>query len=178
MLTIKVPATEVYSEETGFVNIKETTLTLEHSLKSISKWESKWHKSFLSTKNKTDEEIISYIKCMTINKINDDLVYSFLTKDNLDSIIHYIEDSHTATTINDNDTKKSNDIVTSELIYYWMITLNIPYEFENWHINRLLTLIRVCNIKNQPPKKMSRAEIMARNKALNDARKVKAHTTG
>lgn len=178
MLTIKVPATEVYSEETGFVNIKETVLTLEHSLKSISKWESKWHKSFLSTKNKTDEEIISYIECMSINKVNNPLVYRFLSQENLLSIIEYIEDSHTATTVVDPDEKKSNDIVTSELIYYWMVALNIPYEFENWHINRLLTLIKVCNVKNKPPKKMSRAEIMARNKSLNQARKAQLHTHG
>lgn len=177
MLQITIPTMNDLWDERNqqFLSIKETTIQLEHSLLSISKWESKWNKSFINTKDKTEEELIDYIKCMTITKNVDPNIYVCLTAENIQEIVNYINAPMTATTIR--DTGKSNhEIVTSELIYYWMISLNIPVEFEKWHLNRLITLIRVCSIKNQPAKKMSRGEIMQRNAALNAARKKRWNT--
>lgn len=157
---------------------KEQTLCLEHSLVSLSKWESKWCKPFLSSE-KTDEEFLDYIKCMTISSNVPNDAYGRLTLENLRAISDYINAPMTAITFSDDKTKKPNrEIVTSELIYYWMVTLNIPFECEKWHIKRLLTLIRVCEIKNNPPKKRSRREIMSRNAALNAARKQQLNTKG
>lgn len=177
MLQITIPAMNDLWDERNqqFLSIKETTIQLEHSLLSISKWESKWNKSFINTKDKTEDELIDYIKCMTITKNVDPNIYVCLTAENIQEIVNYINAPMTATTIR--DTGKSNhEIVTSELIYYWMISLNIPVKFEKWHLNRLITLIRVCSIKNQPAKKMSRGEIMQRNAALNAARKKRWNT--
>ena len=179
MLQITIPAMNDLWDERNqqFLSIKETTIQLEHSLLSISKWESKWNKSFINTKDKTEEELIDYIKCMTITKNVDPNIYVCLTAENIQEIVNYINAPMTATTIR--DTGKSNhEIVTSELIYYWMISLYIPVKFEKWHLNRLITLIRVCSIKNQPAKKMSRGEIMQRNAALNAARKKRWNTKG
>ena len=162
-----------------FVDSKEHVLQLEHSLVSLSKWESKWCKPFLSKENKTFEETIDYIRCMTINQNIPDEVYNCLTGENIREINEYISAPMTATRFsNDVMGKGSREQITSELIYYWMIALNIPFECQKWHINRLLTLIRVCNIKNQPSKKMSRREIMSRNTALNAARRKKLRTNG
>lgn len=179
MLQITIPTMNDLWDERNqqFLSIKETTIQLEHSLLSISKWESKWNKSFINTKDKTEDELIDYIKCMTITKNVDPNIYVCLTSENIQEIVNYINAPMTATTIR--DTGKSNhEIVTSELIYYWMISLNIPVKFEKWHLNRLITLIRVCSIKNQPAKKMSRGEIMQRNAALNAARKKRWNTKG
>ena len=181
MLQILVPiSTEGWDEEKQeFVEPKYKALQLEHSLVSVSKWESKWHKSFLSRKEKTNEEIMDYIKCMTLTKNVDDETYNKLSMENIRSINEYIENPMTATYFSeDNNGKKSNDVITSELIYYWMIALQIPVEFEKWHLNRLLTLIRVCEVKNQPPKKMSRSQVMSRNAALNAARRKKYNSKG
>jgi hypothetical protein len=179
MLQITIPAMNDLWDERNqqFLSIKETTIQLEHSLLSISKWESKWNKSFINTKDKTEEELIDYIKCMTITKNVDPNIYVCLTAENIQEIVNYINAPMTATTIRDTE-KSSREPVTSELIYYWMISLNIPVKFEKWHLNRLITLIRVCSIKNQPAKKMSRGEIMQRNAALNAARKKRWNTKG
>lgn len=161
-----------------FIEQKDCDITLEHSLLSISKWESKWKKPFLSS-SKTQEEVIDYIKCMTITKGVSSNIYYMLTEKNINDIQKYIEDPMTATTFSKNNlTEHNRDIITSEIIYYWMISLNIPIEFEKWHINRLLTLIRICNIKNAPPKKMSAHDIMSRNSALNAARRKKMNSKG
>ena len=180
MLTITIPATEEYDEiREEFVTTKEQTLQLEHSLVSISKWESKWCKPFLGKQDKTSEEIIDYIKCMTLNKSVNDDVYGCLTQANVNAINDYIGAPMTATYFSSNEHgKRNNEQITSELIYYWMISLNIPFECQKWHINRLLTLIRVCNVKNAPPKKMSRREIVSRNAALNAARRKQLNTKG
>lgn len=180
MLQIHVPAGEFWDErDDTFINTKETILSLEHSLVSLSKWESKWCKPFLGKEEKTDEEIIDYVKCMTLTQNVDPNVYMALSIDNLNDIKEYINDPHTATTIRENpNTPKSREIITSELIYYWMISLNIPFECQKWHLNRLLMLVKVCNAKNTPPKKMSTNQILSRNAALNAARRKQLHSKG
>lgn len=180
MLRITIPDSEIYDESTEeFINIKGQTLQLEHSLVSLSKWESKWCKSFFSRQEKTLEETIDYIKCMTITPNVDPLIYNFLSTENINAINEYIEAPMTATVFSEDKTgKSSNEAVTSELIYYWMIALNIPFECQKWHLNRLLTLVRVCNIKNSPPKKMNKRDIMSRNAALNAARRKQLNTKG
>lgn len=181
MLKINVPlGPELWDEEKQeFVEPKYQTLNLEHSLVSLSKWESKWNKSFLSKTEKTHEETIDYIKCMTLTQNVDPEVYSYLTRENIDKINEYIHAPMTATYFSDNNGgKNSREVTTSELIYYWMISFNIPFECQKWHLNRLLTLIRVCSIKNQPPKKMSKQEIMSQQAALNAARRKQLNTKG
>ena len=180
MLEITIPATEIYDEVNNeFVTIKEQTLKLEHSLVSISKWESKWCKPFISNDKKTVEETIDYIKCMTINKNVDPNIYRCLTAEQINKINEYISAPMTATWFTDKENKKTNrEQITSELIYYWMVALQIPSEYEKWHLNRLLTLIRVCNIKNQPPKKMSKRDTLSRNAALNAARRKQMNSRG
>ena len=180
MLTILVPETELYDEQKNeFIQIKEQTLVLEHSLVSIAKWESKWKKSYLSTKNKTYEETIDYIKCMTITKNVNPLIYRSLNREALESINRYINDPMTATYFSERDEHPSGpSIITAEIVYYWMISLNVPMECQKWHFNRLIALIKVCNIKNNPGRKMSRREILTRNQALNEERKRKYNTRG
>ena len=180
MLQITIPATEMYDESKRmFICTKEQTLQLEHSLVSLSKWESKWCKSFLSKRDKTYEEIVDYIKCMTVTPNVKDEVYSRLTRANIEEINRYIDAPMTATHFSDNDKQKPNrETVTSELIYYWMIALEIPFECQKWHLNRLLTLIRVCNIKNAPARKMGRKETASQYAALNAARRKKYNTKG
>lgn len=181
VLVLEIPGMEAWNEETEeFITFKPVRLQLKHSLISISKWEAKWHIPFFETE-KTYEQIISYIQCMTLNPdVKDDsLVYSQLTQENIEEIKAYLEDPMTATTIKTNDKGgRNSQIVTSELIYCWMIQFGIPHEFEKWHISRLITLIRVCSEENKPKKKMSRSEIMAQNKALNAARKARLNTRG
>ena len=180
MLHITIPATELWDEnKEEFINTKEQTLQLEHSLVSLSKWESKWHKPFLSKDIKTEEENLDYIKCMTITQNVDPNVYDFIPNDIREKIKDYIDDKMTATWFNDEkNSKGSPEQITSELIYYWMITQNIPIKCEKWHLNRLLTLIKVCNLKNQPSKKMGRKAIMSQQAALNAARRKQLNTRG
>lgn len=179
MLKITIPEREMFDEATQeFIKTKEYTLQLEHSLVSLSKWEAKWRVPFLSKEKKTIEQTIDYVRCMTITQNIDPVVYNGLTNENLDAINKYIEDPMTATTFSKRPIGSSGEIVTSELIYYWMIALNIPMECQRWHLNRLLTLVKVCNIKNEPGKKMSRNEIMNRNSALNAARRKAMHSKG
>lgn len=181
MLHITVPALEFFDEiKQEFVNTKETTLVMEHSLISISKWEAKWKKSYFSSE-KTNEEVLDYFRCMTIlpQKV-DPIVYRGLSKENIEKISEYINDPMTATTIKETKQPRGRqEIVTSELVYYWMIAQQIPIEFEKWHINRLLTLIKVCAIKNDPhTKKMSKSAIMRQNRELNKARRARLGTKG
>lgn len=180
MLSIKIPKIELWDEvnEEFISTPKEYTLNLEHSLLSISKWEAKWKKPFLSKEEKTDEETIDYIRCMTLNNNVDPMVYNVIQKDMIKQVEEYIDDPMTATWFSNKEETKSREVVTSELIYYWMIALNIPWETEKWHLNRLLTLIKVCNVKNAPPKKMSMNEVINRNAAINKARRAKYKTKG
>lgn len=180
MLQITIPAREMWDEQNNeFVYTNEQTLQLEHSLISISKWESKWNKPFLSKESKTYEEILDYVKCMTLTQKVSPEIYANLTDENMRDIQRYIEAPMTATTFSEEkNTKGNREIVTSELIYYWMIALGIPLECEKWHLNRLLTLVRVCNIKNSPPKKMGKNAIMSRNASLNAARRKRLNSKG
>jgi len=180
MLRITIPSIEQWDEnKQEFVSTKEQTLSLEHSLVSLSKWESKWCKAFLTKDEKSSEETLDYIKFMTFTQNVDSEVYNYLTNGNIREINDYIEAPMTATYFSDEKTSKtSREQVTAELIYYWMIALNIPFECQKWHLNRLLTLIKVCNIKNQPPKKRNKKEIMSRNAALNAARRKQLNTKG
>ena len=172
MLTIVVPATESYDERTEqFIETKEQKLTLEYSLVSVSKWESKWNKPFLSKEQKTDEETRDFIRCMTITQNVDPMVYYALTESNYNEIAEYINAPMTATWFAEDKKRPNREIVTAEIIYYWMIALQIPWEAQKWHLNRLMTLIRVCNEKNKPPKKMGKRSIMSKNQALNAARR-------
>lgn len=179
MLRIVVPETELFDEvNNAFQTVGGGVLELEHSLFSVSLWESKWHKPFVSEEDRNYEETISYVKCMTLNTV-DQSVYDGLTKHNMEEIQNYISDPMTATWFSEkNGGAPSKKVITSEVIYYQMVSLNIPFECEHWHLNRLLTLIRVCSEKNAPPKKMSKAEIRARNKTLNDERKKRLGTRG
>lgn len=181
MLQVVVPISpEGWDDENQvFVEPQTVVLQMEHSLVSLSKWESKWKKAFLSKKDKTNEEILDYIRCMTLTPDVDPSVYSHLTAENFKRIQEYIDDPMTATYFSEEKGgKSSNEVVTAELIYWWMIALTIPFECQYWHINRLLTLVRVCNAKNQPPKKVNKNEIMKRNTALNEARRKQLNSRG
>lgn len=159
-----------------FVEIPRREFMIEHSLISVSKWESKWHKFFLST-DKTPEEWIDYVRCMTISSNVPDEAYRYLTRENLIDIDQYISNPMTATRVKDKRTGGGSQDISNELIYSWMVDLGIPFECEKWHLNRLLMLIRVCSV-NGTGKKMSKKDIFAQNKALNQARRAKYHSKG
>ena len=180
MLSITIPATETYDHKTNtFTNTKQQRLQLEHSLISISKWESKWEKPFLGKDNKTYEETIDYIRCMTLTQNVDEDIYHSITNSIMDEISTYIDAQMSATWINDLDEPTNKkEVITSELIYYWMVALSIPFECQKWHLNRLLTLVRVCNIKNASEKKMPRKELVNRNRSLNAKRRAELNTKG
>lgn len=180
MLEITLPKRELWDEaKCKFIDVPEQTLRLEHSLVSLSKWESKWCKPFLSSQQKTMDEFVDYVKMMTITQNVDPIQYIYIDQQSLLKIKDYIDAPMTATTFSDTGKgKKSKEIVTAEIIYHWMIALQIPFECQKWHLNRLLTLIRVCSIKNEPPKKMSKRELANRNTALNEARRRKLNTKG
>lgn len=179
MLTIEVPMTEMFNEATNEFEIGEYfTLTLEHSLSSLSKWESFYERPFLIDTPKTVEEVIFYIKAMTITPNVPSEVYDRLSQENSDDINKHLSAKMTATWFNDGAEEKSREIITAELIYYWMVAMQIPFECQYWHLNKLLTLIRVVNMKNAPKKKMSSGEIASRNRELNAKRKAALGTTG
>lgn len=182
MLTITVPETESYDPVTEtFYTTKEQKLTLEHSLLSIAKWEARWGKPFINRNpedRKTVEEGRDYIRCMTITQNVDPMVYYALTEENYKEIVAYMDNPMTATWFSDTNKPPSREIITAEVIYYYMTALQIPFSCEKWHFNRLMTLIRVCNEKNKPPKKMSKSAIMSKNQALNMARRQKFNTMG
>lgn len=180
MLRITIPGIEFFNNQTQeFIRTDDTTVTLEHSLLALAKWESKWNKPFLGSGNKTMEECIDYVRCMTIEEGIDPLIYRGITVDLFKQINKYIESPMTATMIREPNGKRANrEVVTNELIYHWMIALGIPSRYETWHLNRLLMLIRVCNIRNSPQKKMSKRDIYSQNRALNAARKKQLGTHG
>ncbi len=181
MLKITIPARELFDEiNSKFIYTKEYSMILEHSLVSISKWEAKYKKPFVSKDEKTKEEIVDYIRFMTISQNIPDEAYNYLTTDNIKEVQKYIEDPMTATWFSNTTNKRGSGgrAITSELIYYWMISLEIPFECQKWHLNRLLTLIRICNDKNQPSKKQSKKSILSQNAALNAKRRAAMHSKG
>jgi hypothetical protein len=178
-VTITVPGVESWDESTEqFVTTPETVLVLEHSLVSLSKWESIFEKPFLGNGEKTTEETYAYIHAMCLDENVDGSVMFRLGKDNVNKINDYIESNMTATTFSSLPGRPSREIITNEIIRYWMISFNIPLEYETRHLNQLFTLIRVMNEKNKPQKKMSRAELAARNRSLNEQRQKQLGTTG
>lgn len=185
MLELTVPKQRGFNSQTNeMLYWPEVHLTLEHSLIAISLWEAKYHKPFLNTE-KTPAELIDYIRCMTVNKNVDPDVYNRLTADNIDAVSDYINDSMTATWFSEDKKPRQEgaappkkEVITSELIYYWMVAYQIPFECQKWHLNRLITLVRIYSEKNKEPKKMSKKEMMAQRKSLNAARRAKAKSNG
>ena len=180
MLKIVVPKSEFYDEQKNeFVSVKEQMITMEHSLVSISKWESKWHIPFFNgiNSNKTNEQVIDYIRFMTLTQNVDPNVYVVIATnaDILTKIWAYIEDPMTATTFKKTPPPNPNQIITNEVIYWQMIALGIPIEFQKWHFNRLQTLIRVAQEKSSG-KKMSKTDILRSNAEINAMRR-KLHNT-
>jgi hypothetical protein len=180
VLTIITPPTEIFNDETQeFTGFGAFKLNLEHSLASVSKWESRMEKPFLSSSQKTDSEIFDYIRDMAVDEDVPDYVFSLLTDDHIRAIEKHINSKMTATWFSDNNSRpRSSEVITAELIYYWMISFNVPFECQYWHLNRLLTLLKVCSVKNEPPKKMSRSEAANRQRMLNAERKARLNTTG
>lgn len=181
MLRLEIPVgPEGFDDATGeFIPPPTVSLELEHSLVSISKWEAKWHRAFLSNKEKTAEETFDYIKCMVVKDDVNPAIFDFLTQENIDQINDYIKNPMTATVIpGGNKNGQSKEVVTSELIYYWMVAHTIPSEYQYWHLNRLLTLIQVCNVKNSSPQKRSKGDIMRSNAAINKANRARFNSKG
>jgi hypothetical protein len=180
MLTITVPGVQSYDEKLEqFVTVGDMTLELEHSLISLSKWESEFEKPFLGKSEKTSEEVLAYVGCMILTPNPPGDILQSLSKENLEAINTYMDRKMTATWFSEQPgAPKSREVITSELVYYWMTVFQIPFECETWHLNRLFTLIRICNIKQAKPKKMSRSEIAARNRELNAQRKAQLGTRG
>lgn len=180
MLQIDIPYQEFYNEATGeFDHINPCTLNLEHSLISLSKWEQKWKKPFMTDKGNTRAEIVDYVRCMTLNQNVDPKIYQNLTNSQLEKIKDYITDPATATTVYDRRAKKggAKEIITSEVIYYQMIAFGIPFSCEKWHLNRLLMLIRICGIKGTPAQ-MSQLDLFKENRELNAARRMAMNSKG
>lgn len=185
MLTIIVPPREGFDETKGkygqFVKIGDPySLKLEHSLVSLSKWESIWEKPFLSKTPMTQEESLSYIECMTLSPNVPPEVFQRLSNQNFVDIREYMDAKRTATFFNENpDKRPSRDVITTELIYYWLASWQIPFHpTETWHFNRLLTLLRIADVKNNNGKKMSKSEVLSRQRALNQQRRAQLHTKG
>ena len=179
MLKLTIPASELFDDEKGeFITFKEQTIQLEHSLVSLSKWESKWCKPFIASEDKSYEQTIDYFRCMTITQNVDLNIYTRFNVENIRQVNEYIEAPMTATVFSNMKTAGGRQIITAEIIYYWMISMNIPFECQKWHLNRLLALINVCNIKNQPSKKMNKRDVMSRNAALNAARRREMNSRG
>ena len=179
MLLLKIPEGEYFDDDRQqFITIKEQTVQLEHSLMSIRKWESKWHKPFLSNPNLSEEEFVDYIRFMTIGKRLPDYVYYQLVIMYSKEIGEYLQNPMTATTISKKSSRVSREIITAEIVYYWMTLFSIPFECEKWPINQLLMLISVCDIKGSPGTKMTQKEIYQQNRALNAARRMKSGRGG
>lgn len=180
MLEISIPETEVYNERTQeFSVLPSLELSFEHSLVSLSKWEMIWEKPFLSNVEKTDEEVLSYLLCMCLTPKITMSDIRRLSIDQRKQLSNYIDKSASATTFhNQRPAGSSRELITSELIYYWMVAQQIPFECENWHLNRLTTLIKICGIKSSPPKKMSRSEMLAQRQQLNAQRRSQMGSRG
>lgn len=180
MFTVVIPEKEFFDEsQMRFVKMEGGSFEIEHSLAAITKWEAKYKTAFLSSVDKTVEESLDYIRCMTITPDVDPDLYYRIDNELMQQINDYIGEKQTATQIRMLPGRKQKpEIITAEIVYYWMISLGIPSEYDRWHFNRLLTLIEVFNAKNGPQKKMTQKDILAQNRALNEARKAKYKTKG
>lgn len=178
MLRIRIPMEVGFKEDTQEFIDEFFVIDLEHSLASLSKWESIFEKPFLSSSEKSGEELLGYIRCMTLTPNVPDEVLSRITHGNIEEITEYINAKMTATWFGETSREKNREVVTAEIVYYWMISLSIPFECQYWHLSKLFTLIRVCSEKNAPPKELSQSDLSARNRALNEARKKQYGTSG
>lgn len=185
MLKITIPDVHGWdSNNEEFIDIKGATLILEHSLVSLQKWEAKWNKPYLGKQEKTQEEVIDYIRCMTMTKASSEVdprLYNYIPKETVEKIAAYINAPMTATTFSNlgsGNGPAGKEVITAEIVYYWMIKMGVPIEFRKWHLNQLMTLLKVCEIKEAPQKKMGRGDLNARNKALNAKRRAALHTHG
>jgi hypothetical protein len=181
VLTLIIAGEEVFNEETSeFSTVGDFVLHLEHSLLSLSKWESKFEKPFLGTEVKTRDEILWYVQAMILDANYPADLWSRLSQANMDEINAYIESKQSATTFGKLPEVRRGrpEVITSELIYYWMVAFTIPFECETWHLNRLFSLIRICNIKQQKPTKMSKGQLAQRNRELNAQRRAQYNTSG
>lgn len=180
MLRLTIPEEELFDEGTQeFISLDSIELELEHSLLSLSKWESFFEKSFLGTDDKTNEEIMYYVWCMVLDDRIDQSILNRLTRKNLIEINEYISSKQSATTFGEMPSRPGrNEIITSELIYYWMVAFTVPFECESWHLNRLFSLIKICNIKNSKQQPQSKKDVAKRYQELNAQRKANLGTTG
>lgn len=180
MLEITTKEEEIYQPATNmFITIPACVITLEHSLISIAKWESKWHIPYLSDKYKSEQQEIDYIRCMSIGNVKNDCVFELLSKENIDKIIDYINNPMTATKFTKLENKQNKkEVITAETLYHRMFSHDIPMECQKWHLNRLLTLIRVCDLNNAPRQKMSKKDTAMWNAQQNAARRAKYNTRG
>lgn len=181
MLSITIKGAESFDETTNkFSKLEEDiTVELEHSLLSLSKWESKYQKPFLSETKKTKEEIFGYLQAMVVTPGVDPGVLFRCSQEGIDEIQAYIDSPQSATTFGQMPERRGQgEVITSELIYYWMGSLSIPFECEKWHLNRLFSLIRIYNIKNTPVKKIPKHELAIRNRKLNEERRAALGTKG
>ena len=180
MLQLTIDGDELFDERTNkFIRVNSQTIQLEHSLVSISKWESKWKKPFLNNKDMTSEQFLDYVRCMTITQnVNPD-IYNRLSQENVEQIQEYIDDPMTATWFSNKNKGQNRKIITNEVVYYWMVALQIPFDpCQKWHFNRLMTLIRVCDEMNSPKKKPKKNESLMSRRSLNAARRAQLHTNG
>ena len=180
MLRLIIEGDEFWDEvQNLFSTINDEVIELEHSLFSVSKWESIYQKPFLASGDRTNEEVLGYIKAMILTPNVDPDVLNKLGKTHIDAIQEYVDSSQSATTFGMmSERQGSGEVITSELIYYWLVAFNIPFECQYWHLNRLFSLIRICNIKNSKPKKMSRNEMAQRYRDINAERKARLGTKG
>jgi len=179
MLQLRIGGTEAIDDSTQkFVEIGGTMIELEHSLVSLSKWESKFEKPFLGKGEKTPEEVLAYVECMVVSPNPPAGFIHALQDRHVEQINAYIEAKMTATWFREGPATRDKQVITAEVLYYWMTAFNIPFECQHWHLNRLLTLIRVCNEKQQKPKKMSKAEAAQQRAELNARRRAEMGSKG
>lgn len=180
MLSIKIQGTEQWdSLREEFVYTRPTVLSLEHSLVSVSKWEARWGRSFFAEPPATRTERLDYVRCMTTTQNVPPEVYTSMTARELSAIENYIAAPMTATKITEpKQSRGRGPTITSELVYYWMIEFGIPFECQKWHLNRLMILIRICEVKSRPAKKKSMNDIMRDNTALNKKRRAMLNSKG
>lgn len=180
MLKLTFPPADFFDEDSQkFISLPGFELELEHSLLALSEWESKWEKPFLGESSLTPEETLDYVRCMIVTPEFPPDALDRLDDETVQQVVSYIERKMTATWFADSGSRGPRvETITSELIYYWMTTYQIPFECERWHLNRLMTLIRICDVKQNPPKKRSPEEVAQRNAEINRKRREQLGTKG